>query len=134
MFEGEQFDRGLKKWQGFILSEHNEQLERQHIQDSWKPEMGAEEIEQVLSEALLHQDLIKVQKKRDNYDPDQGPEPMTRGRIAGIDAGILVLRTDSGIVQVSVDVIHHVENARGEHKWYSGIMKGRMVSEFMLQK
>lgn len=112
-------DRGIKKWQGFILSEHNEQLEQQHSQESWKPEMDGEEIEQVLSEALLHQDLIKVQKKRDAYDPDKAPESVIRGRIAGMDAGILVLRTDSGIVQVSVDTIHHVENARGEHKWYT---------------
>ncbi|MGJ8730932.1 hypothetical protein ACRW9N_10735 [Listeria aquatica] len=119
MFDGQQFDRGIKKWQGFILSEHNEQLERQHIRDSWKSEMDTEEIEQVLSEALLRQDRIKVQKKSDTYDPDQAPEPIICGRIAGIDAGILVLRTDSGIVPVSVEMIHHVENVRGDAKWYT---------------
>ncbi|EUJ16614.1 hypothetical protein [Listeria aquatica] len=119
MFDGQHFDRGIKKWQGFILSEHNEQLEQQQMQESWKPGMSPEEIEQILSEALLHQDLIKVQKKREHDDPDQAPEPMIRGRIAGIDAGFLVLRTDSELVQVSVDAIHHVENARGDDKWYT---------------
>lgn len=113
------FDRGIKKWQGFILSEHNEQLEQQQMQEIWKPGMDPEEIEQVLSEALLRQDLIKVQKKLDVYDPDKAPESVIRGRIAGIDSGILVLRTNLGVVQLSVDMIHHVENARGEQKWYT---------------
>ncbi|MHC5253128.1 hypothetical protein ACYRFS_12920 [Listeria kieliensis] len=113
------FDRGIKKWQGFILSEHNEQLEQQQIQEVWRPAMDAEEIEQVLIEALLHQDLIKVQKKSDTYDTDQAPEPMIQGRIAGIDAGILNLRTDFEVIQLSVEMIHHVENARGEQKWYT---------------
>lgn len=58
-------DRGIKKWQGFFLSEHNEQMDQQQASNrlKWREAMSSECIESVLSAAITHQFFISDTKK-----------------------------------------------------------------------
>ncbi|WP_260443655.1 hypothetical protein [Listeria immobilis] len=58
-------DRGIKKWQGFFLSEHNEQMDQQQASSKlkWREAMSSECIESVLSAAITHQSSLVIQKR-----------------------------------------------------------------------
>ncbi|EUJ53531.1 hypothetical protein [Listeria fleischmannii] len=81
---GEEFDRGIKKWGGFFLSEHSEQIEREKQHFNWKEKMSEEHIEQILSNALLHQKVVIIQQKLVDDDLDPFPKKkMLRGTLSG---------------------------------------------------
>lgn len=62
-------DRGVKKWQVFFLSEHNEQMDQQQASTrlKWREAMSSECIESVLSAAITHPVFISDTKKALNY-------------------------------------------------------------------
>lgn len=110
-------DRGIKKWQGFFLSEHNEQMDQQ--QDStklkWRKTMSSECIESVLSAAITHQSTLVIQKKPLN--DDAFPEPDVVGKIAGVEEELIYIRTATGVISLSFSSILNVEE-RTVEKWY----------------
>ncbi|WP_088809869.1 MULTISPECIES: hypothetical protein [Listeria] len=116
---GEEFDRGIQKWGGFILSEHSEQIEHEKKHLNWKEAMSAKNIEMILSEALLHQQTVIIQQKLPVYNPDGFPEADLIGRIVGIQDGDIWLRSGEKNVKVFFDSIHHVACKEGESKWYT---------------
>ncbi|WP_243279920.1 hypothetical protein [Listeria seeligeri] len=110
-------DRGIKKWQGFFLSEHNEQMDQQ--QDStklkWRKAMSSECIESVLSAAITHQSSLVIQKKP--LHADSFPESDIVGRIVGIDEDLLFIRTATEVISLPFSSILNVEE-RTVEKWY----------------
>ncbi|WP_228469170.1 hypothetical protein [Listeria seeligeri] len=110
-------DRGIKKWQGFFLSEHNEQMDQQ--QDStklkWRKTMSSECIESVLSTAITHQSTLVIQKKPLN--DDAFPEPDVVGKIAGVEEELIYIRTATEVISVPLFSILNVEE-RTVEKWY----------------
>ncbi len=116
---GEEFDRGIQKWGGFILSEHSEQIEHEKKHLSWKEAMSEEKIGLLLSEALLHQQTIIIQQKLAVYTPNGFPEANLIGRIVGIQDGDLWIRSGEKNVKVPFDSIHHVACKEGESRWYT---------------
>lgn len=110
-------DRGIKKWQGFFLSEHNEQMDHQQASTrlKWREAMSSECIESVLSAAITHQSALLIQKKPLNSDAF--PEPDVIGRIAGVDGDIIFIQSTAGITSLSFSSILNIEE-RTTEKWY----------------
>ncbi|WP_260490464.1 hypothetical protein [Listeria cossartiae] len=110
-------DRGIKKWQGFFLSEHNEQMNQQQASTrlKWREAMSSECIESVLSAAITHQSAVVIQKKPLNADAF--PEPDVVGRIAGVDSDIIFIQAASEVISLSFSSILNIEERKIE-KWY----------------
>ncbi|CWW11475.1 MULTISPECIES: hypothetical protein [Listeria] len=110
-------DRGIKKWQGFFLSEHNEQMDQQQasIRLKWREAMSSECIESVLSAAITHQSSLVIQKKPLNADAF--PEPDIIGRISGVDGETIFIQSTAGIISLSFSSILNIEERKLE-KWY----------------
>ncbi|WP_260443064.1 hypothetical protein [Listeria immobilis] len=110
-------DRGIKKWQGFFLSEHNEQMDQQQASSKlkWREAMSSECIESVLSAAITHQSSLVIQKKPQNAD--SFPEPDVIGKIVGIDEDLLFIRTATEVISLPFSSILNVEE-RTVEKWY----------------
>ncbi|AIS61008.1 hypothetical protein [Listeria ivanovii] len=110
-------DRGIKKWQGFFLSEHNEQMDQQQASSKlkWREAMSSECIESVLSAAITHQSSLVIQKTPQNVD--SFPEPDVIGKIVGIDEDLLFIRTATEVISLPFSSILNVEE-RTLEKWY----------------
>lgn len=59
-------DRGLMKWQGLMLSDHNEALkkakqEQKVLEVEFKPEMTIEEVSQILYKAYVMKKPVRIQ-------------------------------------------------------------------------
>ncbi|WP_234293051.1 hypothetical protein [Listeria ivanovii] len=110
-------DRGIKKWQGFFLSEHNEQMDKQQASSrlKWREVMSSECIESVLSAAITHQSALTIQKKP--LSADAFPEPDIIGRIAGVDEDLIFIRTATEVISIPFFSILNVEE-RTLDKWY----------------
>lgn len=110
-------DRGIKKWQGFFLSEHNEQMDQLQASTKlkWREAMSSECIESVLSAAITHQSSLVIQKKPLNADAF--PEPDVTGRISGVDGDIIFIQSTSGVISISFSSILNIEERKIE-KWY----------------
>ncbi|WP_234288529.1 hypothetical protein [Listeria ivanovii] len=110
-------DRGIKKWQGFFLSEHNEQMDKQQASSrlKWREVMSSECIESVLSAAITHQSSLVIQKKPQNAD--SFPEPDVIGKIVGIDEELLFIRAATEVISLPFSSILNVEE-RTVEKWY----------------
>lgn len=110
-------DRGVKKWQVFFLSEHNEQMDQQQASTrlKWREAMSSECMESVLSAAITHQSALVIQKKPLNADAF--PEPDVVGRIAGVDGDIIFIQAVSGVISLAYSSILNIEE-RTTEKWY----------------
>lgn len=110
-------DRGIKKWQGFFLSEHNEQMDQQQASTrlKWREAMSSECIESVLNAAITHQSALVIQKKLLNADAF--PEPDIVGRVVGVDDDIIFIQVASEVVSLSFSSILNIEE-RTTEKWY----------------
>ncbi|HHQ1114322.1 TPA: hypothetical protein ACSKN0_002868 [Listeria monocytogenes] len=110
-------DRGIKKWQGFFLSEHNEQMDQLQASTKlkWREAMSSECIESVLSAAITHQSALVIQKKPLNADAF--PEPDIIGRISGVDGETIFIQSTAGIISLSFSSILNISERKLE-KWY----------------
>lgn len=84
-------DRGMKKWGGFLLSEHTEAMQNAEPTLVWKEAMTTEFIESVLASAMTHQSMLVIQKKP--LGPEASPENDIIGRISGVEIIPFILRT-----------------------------------------
>lgn len=110
-------DRGIKKWQGFFLSEHNEQMDQLQASTKlkWREAKSSECIESVLSASITHQSTLVIQKKPLNADAF--PEPDIIGRISGVDGDIIFIQAASGVISLPYSSILNIEE-RTTEKWY----------------
>lgn len=115
---GEEFDRGIKKWGGFFLSEHSEQIEREKQHFNWKEKMSEEHIEQILSDALLHQKVVIIQQKLVDDDLDPFPKKDVEGHIIGVENGEIWLKSEETRVKILFTDIHHISCRKHDAKWY----------------
>ncbi|MBA3926376.1 hypothetical protein [Listeria rustica] len=108
-------DRGLKKWGGFILSEHTAHMEQSNRAPQWKAAMDEDVIQSVLNRATSHHVMLAIQE----YQP-MGVEaqPDIIGQLIGIEGDSIYIRTSTGIHAIELVNIRHVEERRIE-KWYS---------------
>ncbi|EAD9709984.1 hypothetical protein AF112_06120 [Listeria monocytogenes] len=108
-------DRGMKKWGGFLLSEHTEAMQNAEPNLVWKEAMTTEFIESVLASAMTHQSTLVIQKKPLN--PEASPENDIIGRISGVENNTIYIKNSEGIIPLSFSAIRNVEE-RSVDKWY----------------
>ncbi|MBC1890045.1 hypothetical protein HCA63_16940 [Listeria booriae] len=101
----------MKKWRGFFLSQHIEQLEK--MEDDWKEVMSQELVYQVLNSAIQNRSILAIQL----YSSNMSPDPYIVGRISGVEGDLLHVQTVEGIQVVELEEIRYVEE-RTFQKWY----------------
>ncbi|EUJ47411.1 hypothetical protein [Paenilisteria rocourtiae] len=108
-------DRGLKKWGGFILSEHTAHMEQSNRIPQWKVAMDEAAIQSILTHATSHHVMLAIQEYQ-AVGIDAQPDIV--GQLIGIEGDSIYIRTSSGIQAIELTNIRHVEERRIE-KWYS---------------
>lgn len=111
-------DRGMKKWMGWLLSDHSAYLANQARLEQAipaKPEMAQADIDRLLQAAWEHGRVVSLQlfAQFDNtYLPD------ATGAIVGYTAGIIYLQRRDGVIQaVDFNDIRHAEPINQEKWW-----------------
>ncbi len=111
-------DRGMKKWQGFILSEHGAALaENKRKQDQVveeKSQQSEREIGMVLEQAYKKHVKVKVQvnvKENSLYKND------IEGFIQGFEDDYIFISHNGTTESVELSTIRHVESVVSK-KWY----------------
>ncbi|MCZ3622192.1 hypothetical protein [Lactobacillus mulieris] len=84
-------DRGMKKWTGFLLSDHIAQIAKspKSESNSLKSSLNLEKIKKLLSTAILEGKIVQVQVKV--VDLDGVPLPEIRGRVEAWDDNQVVI-------------------------------------------
>lgn len=100
-------DRGMKKWQGFMLSDHiaalNKDKENNAKVYSEKNSMSEVEISQVLLQAFANNKTVSVQLKEKTLDKKIQPD------IVGIVKGYEEDKIIIGNSQVELNNINHIQ-------------------------
>ena len=100
-------DRGMKKWQGFMLSDHivalNKDKEEQAKVYSEKDTMSEAEISQVLLQAFANNKVVSVQLKEKTLDKKIQPDIV--GLVKGYNGDKIVISD----VEVELSNINHIE-------------------------
>jgi len=100
-------DRGMKKWQGFMLSDHivalNKDKEEQAKVYSEKDTMYEAEISQVLLQAFANNKVVSVQLKEKTLDKKIQPDIV--GLVKGYNEDKIVI----GNTEVELSDINHIE-------------------------
>ncbi|MBC1914238.1 hypothetical protein HCA73_16415 [Listeria booriae] len=107
-------DRGMKKWGGFLLSEHTEHLEEEKKAPQWEIPMDQEMIFQILRSIIENRSVAAIQLfKADATEPD----PFIEGRIVATEGDWIHVRAIEGIRVIDLESIRYIEE-RGYRKWY----------------
>ena len=100
-------DRGMKKWKGFMLSDHivelNKDKEEQAKVYSEKDTMSEVEISQVLLQAFANNKVVAVQFKEKTLDKKIQPDIV--GLVKGYNGDKIVISD----VEVELSNINHIE-------------------------
>lgn len=100
-------DRGMKKWQGFMLSDHiatiNRDKEEKTRVYSEKDAMSETEISQVLLRAFANNKVVSVQLKEKTLDKKIQPDVV--GLVKGYDGDKIVI----GDTEIELGNINHIE-------------------------
>ncbi|KGL43560.1 hypothetical protein [Listeria newyorkensis] len=107
-------DRGMAKWQGFLLSEHAASMEVAKHVPTWQKVMDQEKIYQVLHQVLQHRATIVIQLFKSEGET---PDPYIEGRIVGVEGEWLYVQTELGTKKVEIALIRFVDE-RSFQKWY----------------
>ncbi|MBC1937553.1 hypothetical protein HCA69_14340 [Listeria grandensis] len=108
-------DRGMKKWGGFILSEHTAHMEQANKTPEWKEAMSEEQIESILQHATSQRVMLAIQEYQ-AIGVDAQADII--GQLIGIEGNSIYIRTSTGISATELANIRHIEERRLE-KWYS---------------
>jgi len=105
-------DRGMVKWAGFYLSEHTSSMEKEQTKrrnpEVLKQEMSEDEIENVLSFALLKNQFVSIQLLEIEQGVFKGKT--ITGKIVGYDNGLIQIVTQYGKeVGIDFEEIYHGE-------------------------
>lgn len=100
-------DRGMKKWQGFMLSDHiaainRDKEEKAKVYDE-KDAMSEIEIGQVLLQAYANNKVVSVQLKEKTLDKKIQPDIV--GLVKGYEGDKIVI----GDTEVELSNINHIE-------------------------
>lgn len=110
-------DRGMMKWQGFLLSDHYEQMERERKDQAFVPPkllQSAEKRDALLTDAYHLKREVAIQMnllENAHYLPD------VLGYVLGVEDGQLFLQTRNGIQMLSLDAVRNVQ-LTDSIKWY----------------
>ena len=100
-------DRGMKKWQGFMLSDHIATLNRDKEEKakvySEKDTMSDTEISQVLLRAFANNKIVSIQLKEKTLDKKIQPDIV--GLVKGYNEDKIVI----GNTEVELSDINHIE-------------------------
>lgn len=110
-------DRGMVKWQGFILSDHMEQRLAEEREQRYSPprlELSQEDCAARLKEAYEERREVALQL---NQLEDGHYRSELVGRVRGVQEGQLYLETATGLRHISLDLIRHVR-LRDSAKWF----------------
>lgn len=111
-------DRGMVKWQGFILSDHMEQMLIEEKQYRYSPHQSAlsqEECASRLSQAYQHKRQVTLQLATLAHGHHH--EEMT-GYTKGVEDGQLYFQTQTGMRVIPLELISHV-HLNDNHKWFT---------------
>lgn len=110
-------DRKMKKWQGFFLSEHNEQLseeKKKSVIIVAKEEQTIEEISKALKTMWEKRLVCSIQlnlTENGSYYPD------IVGTVEGFTDDLIFIKTEDGIKSLSETVIRNIEENE-RIKWF----------------
>lgn len=110
-------DRGMLKWQGFLLSDHNEQMEQEGKDRAFIPpklKQSKEKRASILADGYHLKREVAIQMnilENGHYPKD------FVGYILGVDHEQLFLQTEDGIHTLSVEMIRNV-SLTTLTKWY----------------
>jgi len=110
-------DRGMKKWQGFILSEHHTTIRDNQALNrpiAPKEQLSEAKISSVLQGAFNQHKTIKIQLNALNHDLYL--EDIV-GTIKGFENGKLYIESNLNLIEVEIDLIRHVESVVNK-KWF----------------
>lgn len=100
-------DRGMKKWQGFMLSDHiaalNKDKEEQAKVYSEKDTMSEADISQVLLQAFANNKVVVVQLKEKTLDKKIQPDVV--GLVKGYEGDKIIISNS----QVELNNINHIQ-------------------------
>ena len=100
-------DRGMKKWQGFMLSDHIATLNRDKEEKakvySEKDTMSEAEVSQVLLQAYANNKVVSVQLKEKTLDKKIQPDIV--GLVKGYNEDKIVI----GNTEVELSDINHIQ-------------------------
>lgn len=100
-------DRGMKKWQGFMLSDHIATLNRDKEEKARvyteKDTMSEVEISQVLLQAFANNKIVSVQLKEKTLDKKIQPDIV--GLVKGYDGDKIII----GDNEIELNNINHIE-------------------------
>ena len=100
-------DRGMKKWQGFMLSDHIATLNRDKEEKAKvyteKNALSEEEISQVLLQAFANDKVVTVQLKEKTLDMKIQPDIV--GLVKGYNGDKIII----GDTEVELSNINHIE-------------------------
>ena len=100
-------DRGMKKWQGFMLSDHIATLYRDKEEKAKvyaeKDTMSEIEVSQVLLQAFANNKVVSVQLKEKTLDKKMKPDIV--GLVKGYDGDKIVI----GDTEIELGNINHIE-------------------------
>ena len=100
-------DRGMKKWQGFMLSDHIATLNRDKEEKakvySEKDIMSENEVSEILLQAFANNKVVAVQLKEKTLDKKIQPDIV--GLVKGYDEDKIVI----GNTEVELSDINHIE-------------------------
>lgn len=100
-------DRGMKKWQGFMLSDHIATLNRDKEEKakvySEKDTMSEADISQVLLQAFANNKIVSVQLKEKTLDKKIQPDIV--GLVKGYDGDKIII----GDNEIELNNINHIE-------------------------
>ncbi|MBI0032712.1 hypothetical protein [Lactobacillus sp. M0396] len=100
-------DRGMKKWQGFMLSDHIATLNRDKEEKakiySEKDTMSETEVSQILLQAFANNKSVSVQLKEKTLDKKIQPDIV--GLVKGYNEDKIVI----GNTEVELSDINHIE-------------------------
>ena len=100
-------DRGMKKWQGFMLSDHIATLNRDKEEKAKvyteKDTMSETEVSQVLLQAFANNKLVSVQLKEKTLDKKIQPDIV--GLVKGYEGDNIVIGTN----EVELSNINNIE-------------------------
>ena len=100
-------DRGMKKWQGFMLSDHiaalNKDEENNAKEYSEKYSMSEAEVSQVLLQAFANNKVVVVQLKEKTLDKKIQPDIV--GLVKGYEQDKIII----GDTEVELSNINHIQ-------------------------
>lgn len=112
-------DRGMKKWLGWILSDHSAYMESQAIDEKptpEKPEQKASVIDQILQTAWEQGQVVAIQLNA-LYDGQYRRD--LEGPILGYaDGQIYLQRKDGLVLPVQVEDIRHIDVLDATKWWH----------------